>query len=136
VSTSDKIEVESPIDYPSTFQTTLGFVPALVRAQGLLPRLMEAQASLEGATRLRDGLLSRLQKERILLAIASDRRDLYAMAEHCSVLYTLGETDARIDGLLLDSGDSVLSEPDLAALRFCRKLARAPTPYVVRTLCR
>ena len=126
MSTSDKIEVESPIDYPSTFQTTLGFVPALVRAQGLLPRLMEAQASLEGATRLRDGLLSRLQKERILLAIASDRRDLYAMAEHCSVLSALGETDARIDGLLLDSGDSALSEPDLAALRFCRKLARAP----------
>ena len=126
VSTSDKIEFASPIDAPSTFQNTLGFVPALVRAQALLPRLIEAQASLEGATRLRDGNLSRLQKERILLAIASDRRDLYAMAEHCAVLSALAEPDARIDALLVDSGDTALPEPDLAALRFCRKLARAP----------
>lgn len=126
MSTSDKIEFESPIDSLSTFQNALGYVPALVRAQALLPRLMEAQASLESATRLRDDDLSRLQKERILLAIASDRRDLYAMAEHCSVLSALGEPDAQIDALLVDSGDTALPEPDLAALRFCRKLARTP----------
>ncbi len=126
VGTSDKIECESSIDSSAIFQNALGFVPALVRAQALLPRLMEAQASLEGATRLRDGNLSRLQKERILLAIASDRRDLYAMVEHCAVLSALGEPDARIDALLVDSGDASLPEPGLAALKFCRKLARAP----------
>lgn len=125
MSTSDEIEFESPIDSPSTFQNALGFEPALVRAQSLLPRLMQAQASLEGAIRLRDGKLSRLQKERILLAIASDRRDFYAVAEHCAVLSALGEPDARIDAFLIDSGDTSLPEPDFAALRFCRKLARA-----------
>ena len=126
MSTSDKIKFESPIDSLSTFQNALGFLPALVRAQALLPRLMEAQASLEGATRLRDGSLTRSQKERILLAIASDRRDLYAVAEHCAVLSVLSEPDTRIDALVVNSGDTALPEPDLVALRFCRKLARAP----------
>jgi uncharacterized peroxidase-related enzyme len=121
-----EIESESPFDSLSTFQNTLGFVPAIVRAQALLPRLMEAQASLEGATRLRDGKFSRLQKERILMAIARDRRDPYAMAEHCAVLSALGEPDAQIDALVVDSGDTALAEPDLVVLRFCRKLARTP----------
>jgi hypothetical protein len=80
--------------------------------------------------------LSRLQKERILLVIARDRHDLYAIAEHCAVLSALDEQDAWIDALLVDSGAIALPESDLAALRLCRKLAGTPTPYVEKTLCR
>ena len=54
--TSGKIDFESPVDSLSTIKNTLGFVPALVRAQSRLPRLMEAQASLEAAIRLCDGI--------------------------------------------------------------------------------
>jgi hypothetical protein len=33
------------------FQVAVGFVPNLLRAQSLLPRVIEAQAMLEGAAR-------------------------------------------------------------------------------------
>ena len=39
------------------FQQALGFVPNLLRAQTLLPRVIEAQAKLGSAVRLRDGAL-------------------------------------------------------------------------------
>ena len=51
------------------FQAGLGFVPNLVQAQTLLPRLIEAQAMLESAVRLREGAVPRVQKERILLTV-------------------------------------------------------------------
>lgn len=41
----------------AAFQAGLGFVPNLVRAQTLLPRLIEAQAMLESAVRLREGAI-------------------------------------------------------------------------------
>ena len=57
------------------FQEALGFVPNLLRAQTLLPRLVEAQAKLESAVRIHEGAISRLQKERILLSVSADRKD-------------------------------------------------------------
>ena len=51
------------------FQETLGFVPNLLHAQALLPRVIEAQTKLESAVRLREGAISRIQKERILLSV-------------------------------------------------------------------
>ena len=77
------------------FQEALGFVPNLVQAQTLLPRVVEAQAKLESAMRLRDGAISRVQKERILLGIAADRRDEYCIAEDSKVLSSLGVSDHK-----------------------------------------
>ena len=49
------------------FREDLGFIPNLLRAQSLLPRVIEAQAAFEKAVRLNQGAISRVQKERILL---------------------------------------------------------------------
>ena len=38
-----------------TYQEAFGFVPNLLQAQTLLPRVVEAQAKLESAVRLREG---------------------------------------------------------------------------------
>ena len=45
------------------FQEALGFVPNLLHAQTLLPRVIEAQTKLESAVRLREGSISRIQTE-------------------------------------------------------------------------
>jgi RNA polymerase sigma-70 factor (ECF subfamily) len=124
VNTSEQPPLENRAGCVAVFQEALGFVPRLIHAQTLLPRLIDAQAKLEGATRLREGHLSRLQKERILLTIASDRNDLYGIAENIAVLSSLGAPDAGIEALLIDFSTAALPAPDLASLRFCRKLAR------------
>ena len=106
------------------FEKALGFVPNLLRAQSLLPRLIEAQAKLESAVRLSDGAIPRLRKERILLSIAADRGDSYCLAVDGNVLSSLGVPASEIEDLLSESPRGGLSEAEAASLAFCRKLAR------------
>src|SRR5277367_476211 len=106
------------------FEAGLGFVPNLVQAQTLLPRLIEAQAILESAVRLREGAIHRVQKERILLIVAAERQDTYCVAWDSKILSSLGLSDVQIDGLLADYRNVDLSESELACLQFCLKLSR------------
>ncbi|MGB8438184.1 MAG: peroxidase-related enzyme [Candidatus Acidiferrales bacterium] len=108
----------------AAFQGALGFIPNLLRAQTLLPRLIEAQAKLERAIRLQDGAVSRIQKERILLCLAADRKDAYCLALDSKILSSLGASDVQIDDLLKDNGSADLSTADSTSLQFCLKLAR------------
>jgi RNA polymerase sigma-70 factor, ECF subfamily len=105
------------------FREALGFIPNLLHAQTLLPRVIEAQAKLEGAVRLQEGAIPRVQKERILLGIAVDRQDAYCMAVDSTVLSSLGVSDSQVDALLNDYRNAELSAADLACLQFCLKLA-------------
>lgn len=107
----------------AAFQAAVGFIPNLLYAQTLLPRAIEAQARLEGAVRLREGAISRIQKERILLSIAADRQDTYCIGVDSKVLFSLGVSESEVDGLLNDYRDPRLSAADLASLKFCLKLA-------------
>ena len=112
------------------FQEALGFVPNLLRAQTLLPRVIEAQAELESAGRLQEGAISRIQKERILLIVAADRQDTYCVAAGNRVLSSLGVSDRQIDDLLNKSRCENVSAADLACLQFCLKLSRhAPSVH-------
>src|SRR5271154_44075 len=106
------------------FQAGLGFVPNLVQAQTLLPRLIEAQAILESAVRLREGAIPRVQKERILLIVAAERQDTYCVALDSKILASLGVSDVHIDALVADYRKANLSASELACLQFCLKLSR------------
>lgn len=65
-----------------SFQKLFGFVPNLIRAQTLLPRILEAEASIANAILLRDWALSRIQKEFILLAVATAFQNVYWVTVH------------------------------------------------------
>jgi RNA polymerase sigma-70 factor, ECF subfamily len=106
------------------FQETLGFIPNLLRAQTLLPRVIEAQAKLEVAVRLREGAISSVQKERMFLSVAANREDSYCVALESKVLSSLGVPDSQLDDLLNNYNYAGLSAPDLACLQFCIKLSR------------
>jgi RNA polymerase sigma-70 factor (ECF subfamily) len=118
-----EVRLEEKFGPFAAFQQALGFIPNLLRAQTLLPRAIEAQAKLESAVRLKEGTISRVQKERILLSIAADRQDTYCVAVDGKVLSSLGASDRQIDDLLNDCRHANFSAPDLASLRFCLKLA-------------
>jgi RNA polymerase sigma-70 factor, ECF subfamily len=105
------------------FDEDLGSVPNLLRAQSLLPRVIEGQAILEKAVRLDRGVISRAQKERILLCIAAGRQDVYCAGLARNALRLLGEPDRRIDSLLDDHSRVDLPAAEVALLDFCLKLA-------------
>jgi RNA polymerase sigma-70 factor, ECF subfamily len=109
----------------AAFQAALGFIPNLLHAQTLLPRIVEAQAKLEFAVRLQDGAIPRVQKERILLTVAADRNDTYCVASDSKVLSSLGASEAQVDDLLNERHCADLSAADLTSLQFCLKLSRA-----------
>ena len=119
-----KVGVKQELDPLAVFQEDLGFIPNLLRAQSALPYLIAAQAKLEEALCLRDGAISRIRKERILLSVAADRQDNYCIALGTEVLSSLGEREAQIDSLLSDYRNASLSAPDLGLLEFCLKLSR------------
>jgi len=118
------VEREQQFDPFVVFREGFGFVPKLAQAQGALPRAVAAHAKLEEAVTFRDGAISRVHKERILLSIAAHRRDRYCVTLDCGVLASLGVPQAHIDDLLKDFRQAGLSEPDHALLEFCLGLSR------------
>jgi RNA polymerase sigma-70 factor (ECF subfamily) len=116
---------EQEFDPFVVFRKGFGFTPRILRAQSALPRAMAAHAKLEEAVAFRDGAISRIHKERILLGIAADRRDNYCVALDSGVLSSLGVPQVQIDDLLNDHRQAGLSGPDLALLEFCLRLSRS-----------
>jgi RNA polymerase sigma-70 factor (ECF subfamily) len=107
----------------ATLDEVRGSIPKLLRAQSLLPRVIEGHAILEKAVRLDRGVISREQKERILLCIAAARHDTYCAGLARNALRLLGEPDYRIDGLLDDHSRIDLPVVEVALLDFCLKTA-------------
>ena len=125
-SVSFRVEIgpEQLSDPLFAFRNAFGFIPNFVRAQSALPRVIAAHAKLEEAVCLRDGAISRIHKERILLRLAADRRDNYWIALNSQVLISFGVPEDHIDSLLNDYEHAGLLAPDLALLEFCLKLSR------------
>jgi RNA polymerase sigma-70 factor, ECF subfamily len=112
------------------FQEDLGFVPNLLRAQTLLPRVIEAQARIAATVLLKDKALSRIQKEQIILMVAAARQDTYCVTAHSKILSSFGKSEAQLNKLLTDYHRAGLSEVDVALIDFCLKLShQAPSVH-------
>ncbi len=106
-----------------------GFIPNLFRAQSLLPRVIEALATLESAVLLREKALSRVLKEQILLNITASRQDVYCVTAHSKILSSLGVPDRQIEQLLTDYRQAGLAAAEVALLDSCLKLSHQ-APWV------
>lgn len=117
-----------PDSFPpyDAFQQNFGFVPAIFRAQSLLPRVIEAEAQVAGAVLLAPGALTRVQKETILLTLASRHRNVYCVTAHLHFLQELGVPTHQLDVLARDYHDAGLSSTDAALLDFALKLGSEP----------
>ncbi len=109
------------------FRESFGFVPGIFRAQTLLPRVIEAEAQIAGTVLLKQAGLTRVQKERILLSIAADKRNIYCATAHAEFLRRLGEPEDRVGQIARDHRQAELGAADEALLDFALKLARDPT---------
>jgi RNA polymerase sigma-70 factor (ECF subfamily) len=118
-------EVELGDDFGpyAVYREHVGFVPRIVRAQTLMPRLIEGQAKLEKAILFEEKSLSCLTKERIFLVVAASRSDGYGVAMHARLLSSLGIQESEINQLLKDYHKAGLSAPEVALIDFCLKLS-------------
>jgi len=111
------------------FQEQFGFIPNIFRAQTLRPDVLEAEAGVIRAVLLTKDLLSRVQKERILLVISAANLNTYCVAVHCEMLRALGVSEEDSDQIAVDHNQTDLSEADKALLDFALKLAVRPSEF-------
>ncbi len=120
---------------PETFppfaflKRSFGFVPRLYRAQTLRPETLEAEVQLLRDVLLTDDVLSRKQKEFILLSVSGARLNTYHVAVQGELLRTLGVDPEVSDRIATDHRGADISETDKALLDFAVKLATRPHEY-------
>jgi RNA polymerase sigma-70 factor (ECF subfamily) len=111
-----------PDSFAPSFRQHFGFVPAIFRAQSLLPRLIEAEERIAGAVLLAPGALTRIQKETILLTLASRHSNIYWVTAHRHFLQELGVSANRVDRLTVNYREAGLAPSDVALLDVTHKL--------------
>jgi RNA polymerase sigma-70 factor (ECF subfamily) len=114
---------ERDTDIFRSLRANYGFVPALFRAQAGDPRAIEVQSRLLTELVGREGLLSRLQKECILLSCAAAARCDYWVSLQCQTLQLLGVPERQLDAIVIDPGSAGLSPATVALLEFARAIS-------------
>lgn len=109
------------------FREHLGFIPNLFRAQTLLPRVIEAEARIAESVLFREGVLSRRQKECLLLAVSAANQSTYCVTAHWEMLRGLGMSDRQLRQVTIDYRRAGLSKTDEVLLDFGLKLTQHPT---------
>ena len=105
------------------FLESFGFVPNLFRAQTLRGDVLEAEAFAVGHVVLTDNLLTRKQKEFILLVVSAANLNTYCVAVHCEFLRALGVPVESSDQIAVDHHQAGLTDADCALLDVTLKLA-------------
>ena len=106
---------------------TFGFVPNFFRAQTIRPDLIDAEAQLIGAILIKEGALTRLQKEYIFLVCSAANLSTYCVTAHCEMVRMLGIEGPEPEQIALDHTAANLPMAIKALLNFAAKLNRQPT---------
>ena len=124
-----KSQLQAPLDFePFSFlQDQLGFIPKLFRAQISHPDLIAAQVHFLERIVHSEELLSRIQKEEILLAISASNLNTYGVALQRQILDGLGVSFEESDAIVNDLGSSSISISDKVLFAEVCKL-NSPSP--------
>jgi len=112
----------------SFFREEYGFVPNLYRVQYIRPDLIEAEVQALERILLSEELLSRIQKEYIVLAISAANLNTYYVTMRGQILSALGGASLEeCDQIVENHQHSRISVADKALLDETRKLAALPS---------
>ena len=100
-----------------------GRVPNIFSAQALRPDILEAEVNVLSAILFPADLLSRVQKENILLLISARNLNSYFVAVHTEILTTLGVSREESKQMIANLKNSALSQADKSLLDFACRLA-------------
>src|SRR5438309_4903826 len=126
-------------DFPSfaTMREQLGFLPNFYVAQTTRPDLIEAEVALMGAILLKDGALSRKQKEYVFLVTSAANLSTYCVTAHCEIVRMLKLEGPEPEQIAIDHVHANIPIADKAILNICTKLNSQPSkfgPYDIETL--
>jgi RNA polymerase sigma-70 factor (ECF subfamily) len=104
-----------------------GFVPNFFRGQVLRPDLIDAESTLVDGILIKEGALSRAQKEFVFLVCSAANLSTYCVTAHCEIVRLLGIQGAAPEQIAIDYRSANLSAVDTALLDFASKLNKTPT---------
>jgi len=118
---------ENDVPTLQAIKDSFGFVPNFYRAQTMRPDLIDAEAQLVNAMLVKEGALTRQQKEYIFLVCSAANLNTYCLAAHCEIVRMLGIQGPEPEQVALDHTSAKLPLPLKALLNFAAKLNRQPT---------
>ena len=119
---ADESQFPTLLDIKSSF----GFIPNFFRAQTLRPDLIDAEAGLVAAILVKDGALTRRQKEYIFLACSADNLSTYCVTAHCEIVRMLGIEGPEPEQIALDHTVTDIPDSEKALLDVAVKLNNHP----------
>lgn len=116
-------------NYPpfADIKKAFGFIPNFFRAQSLRTDLIESELGLLGTILVKDGALTRQQKEYIFLVCSARNLSTYCVAAHCEMVRILGIAGPEPEQIALDHTATQLPLVMKALLNFAAKLNGQPT---------
>jgi len=105
---------------------SFGFVPNFYRAQTMRPDLVDAEAQLVGTALVKDGALTRQQKEYIFLVCSAANLSTYCLTAHCEIVRMLGIEGPEPEQVAFDHTAAKIPVPLKALLNFAAKLNGQP----------
>src|SRR5437660_10631068 len=115
----------------------IGFLPNFYAAQTSRPDLIEAEVALMGTILLKNGGLSRRQKEYIFLVASAANLSTYCVTAHCEMVRMLKIEGPEPEQIAIDHVHANIPIADKALLNFCTKLNSQPSkigPNDIETL--
>ncbi len=111
-------------DFPAfaVMREQIGFLPNFYTAQVRRPDLIETEIELMGRILLKDGALSRKQKEYIFLVCSAANLSTYCVTAHCEMVRMLKLDGPEPEQIAIDHVHAKISMADKALLNYCSKL--------------
>ena len=113
---------------------SFGFVPNFYRAQTMRPDLVDAEAQLVSTALVKDGALTRQQKEYIFLVCSAANLSTYCLTAHCEMVRMMGIEGPDPEQIALDHTAAKIPVPLKALLNFAAKLNGQPTKIAKRDI--
>jgi uncharacterized peroxidase-related enzyme len=104
-----------------------GFLPNFFPAQTLRPDLIDAEINLMVAILLKEGALSRRQKEYIFLVCSAANLSTYCVTAHCEIVRMLHLEGPEPEQIAIDHTHAKIAIADKALLNFCAKFNKQPS---------
>lgn len=111
----------------SDIRRQYGFIPNFYHAQTVRPDLIEVEAQMINAILIRDGALSRRDKEYIFLVCSAANLSTYCVTAHCEIVRMLGIEGPEPEEIAIDHTATTLPFATKAMLTFAAKLNSQPT---------
>src|SRR5512147_3131065 len=116
-------------DFPTLqlIKQDYGFIPNFFLAQTMRPDLIDAEVQLVDALLIREGALTRRQKEYIFLACSAANLSTYCVTAHCEIVRMLGIEGPEPEQIAIDHAAASIPMRLKALLNFAGKLNSWPT---------